>query len=254
VKLFPFQAARRILPAPVYYRLRALWRGEKYSPPPGLARFGDLRRLTPFSREYGYDRGQPIDRYYIENFLSDHKPDIQGRVLEIADNTYTWQFGGNQVTKSEVLHRMPGDPKATIIGDLCEADHIPTDSFDCVIITQTLQVIYDVRAAIRTIHRVLKPGGVALITVPGISPISLYDLERWGYFWSFTSLSALRLFEEFFPAGHVEVRAYGNLLTAVAFLYGLATQELRKDELDPIDPAYEVIVAVRARKPIDPNH
>jgi hypothetical protein len=36
-------------------------------------------------------------------------------------------------------------PGATIVGDLTRADHIPSDSFDCVNLTQTLQFIYDVR-------------------------------------------------------------------------------------------------------------
>jgi len=37
------------------------------------------------------------------------------------------------------------------------------------VFTQTLHLIYDVRSAIRTLHRVLKPGGVLLATFPGIS-------------------------------------------------------------------------------------
>jgi len=88
-----------------------------------------------------------------------------------------------------------------------------------------------------------------LATMPGISPISRYDMERWGHFWAFTTQSARRLFAEVFPQDHVQIRAYGNVLTAASFLYGMATEELRKEELDHFDPDYELIIAVRAVKP-----
>lgn len=240
---------RRTLPAPVRHWLWARWYGQPYSPLPGRARLGSLRRLTPFSTEFGYDRGRPIDRYYIEKFLLEQQADVRGRVLEIADNTYTRQFGGRRVVQSDVLHISPAEPNATIIGDLTNLDHVPADTFDCIILTQTLQVIYDVRAALRTVQRILKPGGVILATFPGISPISRYDMERWGYYWGFTSLSARRLFGEVFPESGVQVKAYGNVLAATAFLYGMATEELRQEELEYADPDYEVIISVRARKP-----
>ena len=50
-----------------------------------------------------------------------------------------------------------GNPQATIVGDLTDAPHIPSDAFDCAIVTQTLQFVYDVRAALATLHRVLRP-------------------------------------------------------------------------------------------------
>ena len=215
-------------------------------PPP---RFGSLRRLQPISRVFGFDRGLCIDRYYIDQFLSAHASDTQGRVLEIGDGTYTRKYGGDRVTKSDVLHAVEGNPKATIVADLTSAGHIPSNTFDCIICTQTLQFIYDVRAAIRTPYRILKPGGVLLATFPGISQISRYDMDRWGDYWRFTTLSAKRLFEEVFPPENVESRAYGNVLIAIAFLHGLAVEELRQKELDYHDPDYEVLICVRAVKP-----
>jgi hypothetical protein len=118
-----------------------------------------------------------------------------------------------------------------------------------VILTQTLHLIYDVRAALKTLYRILKPAGVLLVTTPGISQISE---DQWGAYWcwSFTTLSARRLFAEVFPAASVEIKAYGNVLAATAFLYGLAAQELFGDELDHNDPCYEVLITVRAVKPV----
>ena len=187
-----------------------------------------MRRPAPISRCFGLDRGLPIDRYYIEAFLGRHVPDIRGRVLEIGDSTYTRRFGGPQVSRSDVLHAAPGNTAATLIGDLATGEGIPQAAFDCTILTQTLQFIYDVPSAIRNVCRSLKPGGVVLATVPGISQISRYDMDRWGDFWRFTPLSARRLFQEAFPQEALSVKSYGNVLAAVAFLHGLATEELRE--------------------------
>lgn len=242
--------ARRTLPAPLYHWLQAQWHGRDHWPPVGCVRFGSLRRMTPISRDWGFDRGIPVDRYFIERFLAEHALDIRGHVLEVGQNTYTRRFGGDNVTKSDVLHAIEGNPQATIVGDITCAEHIPSETFDCVIFTQTLLVIYEVRAAIQTLFRILKPDGVLLVTVPGVAHhITRYDMDRWGDYWRFTSLSARRLFEEVFPAANVQVKAYGNVLAAIAFLHGLAAQELRPEELDYRDPDYEVSIMVRAWKP-----
>jgi hypothetical protein len=234
-------SSRRIILA-----LQALWQGP-LRPPAGQVCMGHLRRLTPISREFGYDRGQPIDRYYIENFLSRHADDIRGRVLEIGDNYYTRTFGGRRVIISDVLHVSESNPEATIIADLTCADHILSDTFDCIIFTQTLHVIYNVKAAIHTLHRILKPSGVLLATFPGITQIST---DEWAasWYWAFTTLSARRLFEETFPAETLRIEAHGNVLAATAFLHGVAVEELRQEELDYRDPCYDVLIALRAVK------
>jgi hypothetical protein len=70
-----------------------------------------------------------------------------------------------------------------------------------------------------------------------------------GDYWRFTSLSAQRLCASAFPPANVRVEAHGNVLAAVAFLHGLAREELRPEELDTKDPDYEVLITVRAVKP-----
>jgi SAM-dependent methyltransferase len=217
-------------------------------PPVGRVRFGNLRRLKPISGDWGLERGQPIDRYYIEGFLARQAADIQGCVLEIGDNTYTRRFGQEWVSGSVVLHVAEQKEHVTLIGSLTEPNSIPAAAFDCLIVTQTLQFIYDVPTAVRTIYQALKPGGVALITVPGISQISRYDMDRWGHYWSFTTRSMEGLFGEHFPMANVQIKAHGNVLAAVAFLHGLAAEELAPAELDWVDPEYQLLITVRAVK------
>lgn len=213
-------------------------------PPIGSVDFGSLRRVTPISRNWGLDRGLPVDRYYIRKFLRQRAASIRGRVLEIGDDSYTREFGGDRVSRSDVLH-IVDQPQATIVGDLVNAPHIPGDTFDCIILTQTLQLIYDVRSAIATLHRILKPGGVLLTTFPGIS--QTYD-EDWSgtWCWSFTRLSAQRLFAEHFA--RVDLATFGNVLAAVSFLHGISAEELTTEELDYHEPGHTVTIGVEAVK------
>ncbi len=217
------------------------WRRRR---PPKL---GDLRRVTPIDANWGYERGTPIDRVYVERFIESHAAAIRGRVLEIAAPDYTTRFGRG-VEHVDILMATEGNPEATIVGDLVDAPQIPSDTFDCAIVTQTLQFVYDVRSALRTLHRILAPGGVLLATVPGLTKISRIENEVFGEWWHYTGRSALRLGEEAFGEGNVEVRTYGNVLTAAGFLYGLAASDLRPDELAAEDPLYEVTVGIRAVK------
>jgi SAM-dependent methyltransferase len=228
------------------------WRQRRFLPKHSSVRFGNLRRVTPISREFGYDRGQPIDRYYIENFLSHCTDDIRGRVLEVGVDSYTHRFGGIQVTTNDVLDINEGNPQATIVADLTLADHIPSNTFDCIILTQTLHLIYDAHSAVRTLHRILKPGGVLLATFPGLSQISL---DQWGnsWYWGFTTHSARLMFEDIFGPMNVTVEAHGNVLVALSFLHGLAVQELRKEELDHRDRQYEVLITLRAVNGDEPD-
>jgi glycosyltransferase involved in cell wall biosynthesis/SAM-dependent methyltransferase len=219
-----------------------------YIPPKGKVRFGDLRRLTPMSYEFGFERGLPIDRYYIESFLTRHADDIHGHVLEVGADSYMCRFGGDRVLRRDILHVKEGNPAATIVADLARADHIPSNLFDCIILTQTLHLVYDVNSALQTLHRILKPGGVLLATFPGISQISV---DEWSdcWYWAFTLHSANRMFGNVFPASNLEIRSHGNVLAATAFLQGLAYDELEREELDYSDPHYQTLLTVRAVKP-----
>jgi SAM-dependent methyltransferase len=222
------------------------WRRRR---PPSL---GDLRRTTPIDPNWGFERGTPIDRIYVENFFGAHAADIRGRVLEIAAPDYTTRFGRG-VERVDILMATDGNPQATIVGDLVDAPQIASDAFDCAIVTQTLQFVYDVRAALATLHRILAPGGVLLATVPGITKISPPEDEQYGEWWHFTARSALRLAEEAFGVGNVEARSYGNVLSAAGFLYGLAASDLTPDELWARDRLYEVIVCIRGVKLARPS-
>ena len=202
----------------------------------------------PVSRKYGFDRGTPVDRYYISRFLSQRSQLIRGRALEVGDRGYTERYGAHRVSHSDVLNVRAGVPGTTIVADLTDGEGIADCSFDCIVLTQTLQLIFDVTAAIRTLHRILKPGGTLLLTVPGT--ISQIETGPWRsvWHWGFTRLSIERLLHGAFRSDEVEIVEYGNVLASVAFLEGLASEELHTAELDFRDPLYPLLVCARATR------
>jgi hypothetical protein len=207
----------------------------------------NLRNTVPVSAVFGLDRGTPIDRYYIEEFLRTNKSLITGDVLEIAESYYSKKFGKN-IESFEILHYNNDNPKATIVGDLTKAQTLPADKIDCFICTQTFQFIYNYMDAIRGAHHLLKKGGVLLATFAGISQISRYDMDRWGDYWRFTTLSATKSFAEIFGNENVKVDWFGNVLSSISFLEGITAEELSKKELDFKDENYQLLITVVARK------
>lgn len=207
----------------------------------------NLRTLEPVSRVFGFDRGTPIDRIYIEDFLSKNRNLIKGVVCEIGEDTYARKFGVN-LQKIEILSYTPDNKKATIIGDLTNFTTLPKETINCFICTQTLNFIYDFKTAIKGIYYMLKHGGVVLATVAGISQISRYDMDRWGDYWRFTDLSMRKAFGEVFGVDNVEVEIYGNVLAATAFLQEISAEKLTREELFYKDPDYQIIIGIKAIK------
>jgi peptidoglycan/xylan/chitin deacetylase (PgdA/CDA1 family)/glycosyltransferase involved in cell wall biosynthesis len=210
--------------------------------------FEDLRRLTPISRNWGLDRGLPIDRHYIHAFMTAHALDVRGHTLEMLDSELAHQYGGDRIEQCDVLDIDPGNHRATIVADLRVADQLPSETYDCFILTQTIHLIDDMPRALAAAYRVLKPGGVLLATLPSASMVAV-EYGRRGDHWRVTEAGARALCEPVFGASNVETRARGNVLTITAFLYGLSCDDLDPQELDADDPAYPLLVTVRARKP-----
>ena len=228
-------------PAPVRTVARAVRRVQ------GLLtmNLGRIRSSRPLSRNWGYDRGTPIDRHYIEAFLSRHRADVKGHVLEVQDDSYARRFGGDCVTEVDILSLDDSNPRATIIGDLAERATLPAETFDCIILTQTLHLVFDLSGALSNLHRALRPGGVLLITAPGITPLDRSQyVDSW--YWSLTAPALRRLLSGPFDPAKVALETHGNLLAATAFLHAAAVEEVGKRKLNRFDRRYPVTVAARA--------
>ncbi len=210
--------------------------------------FGTLRHTEPVNLAFGMDRGTPVDRNYLDRFLAERSTVITGRAMEVGGSDYLERFG-HDLTSIDVLHVAEGSAGATIVADLTSCPQIPDDSFDCIVLTQTLHYVFDMRAAVAEIYRILAPGGTVLCTVPGLSQISRYDMDLWGDRWRLTSLSARELFTTAFPEDQVKVETFGNALAGLCFIEGIPAERLSIKELAVNDPDYQILVAVEARKP-----
>jgi len=210
--------------------------------PINSVRWGDFRNPQPVCPNFGFSRGKPIDRHYIENFLAARAGDISGRVLEIKDDGYTRRFGGARVERSDVLDYDAGNKAATIHADLSDPEALERGVYDCAIVTQTLQYLIEPAKVLRHLHESLKPGGVLLLTVPAITAMRGRD----PWYWNYTGLGVERLLGEIFDPRNVSVQSCGNLVSAIALLEGLSAGELKESELDARDPAYQVLIVARA--------
>ena len=204
-----------------------------------------LYRRRPFST-WGLERGTPVDRIYIEDFFARHRSDVHGRVLEVKDRAYADRFG-HDVKQVDVLDVDPENPLATIVADLSAPNCLPPSTYDCVVLTQTLQYVREPAAAVANVAATLRPGGVLLASVPCITHVEAgaRDTDRWR----FTEASCRDLFGAAFAPGEVATETGGNVAAAAAFLMGMAGEELGAKRLAEHDPDFPVVILVRAVQP-----
>lgn len=213
----------------------------------GFVRFGSFGRTRAIAPMWPPRYGRPVDRFYIDRFLETELSSAIGEILEVGNLEYTNRFGGPGISGRSTLHSPVGaGPSTTFVCDLADGAGLPSNRFDVIVLPQTLLFIYDVQAAVKTLHRSLRPGGRLLVTVPGISHIVPDDQEMWGQYWSFTPDSVNRLFGDVFGPGNVTVQSYGNVKTSVAFLHGLAVEDLRPRDFELDDPGYPLILTITA--------
>jgi SAM-dependent methyltransferase len=213
------------------------------------ARWGNLRRLEPHSRSFGFERGTPIDRYHLRQFLSDEAEAIRGVVGEISERRYVDAFGGGRVARVEVIDVDASNPRATLVADLTEQGSLPSGTFDCLLVIQTLQYTHPLADALRTCLDALAPGGTLLLALPGLAPHDTHvPIE--GDYWRFLPAGVEALFRQAAPQACCTVRGFGNLVTATAALHGLAAEELTPGELAHHDPGFPVLVCARVDVPM----
>lgn len=198
----------------------------------------------PMEREFGTTIGTAVDRYYIEQFLEFHEKDVQGVVMEVGIDEYTHKFGKESVKNSIVTH-VNGLNNMRLI-NLESGEGVKANEIDCYICTQVLQYIFDLEGAFLNIHKMLKPGGCALITVPGIKSLCSPDDDKWGEYWSFTEKSLARLCSK--VTDDYQVYTFGNVKSVIAYLYGIPVEMMDKKELEVNDKKYPFLIAAKMRK------
>jgi len=219
-------------------RLRCLTRGL------GMPRWGNLRRVTPFSSNFGFDRGTPVDRYYLHRFLEANRAHVTGDVREIQLPGYATRYG----SALRAVHTVDVNPahRPTYVCDLAASgDVIPSDRYDCFLLPNTLCVLRDIEGCLRHALRVVRPGGVVLASTAAFVPLT----PDYPDYWHLSADGWAEVTRRVWAGCEVRVESHGNCLAAVAAMLGLAHEELVARELDVLDPRYPVLVTVVCRKP-----
>jgi len=216
--------------------------------------FGLKRRVTrlsivktpgkPVSAVFGLERGNSIDRYWIEGYLARHRSDAPGEALESGDTNYIRKYYPNMRHFEAEIERQT-KPEGVVCNLDVGAPQL-AGRFDVFVATQVFNFVFDTRAAVGHAAAVLKRGGVMIGSVGGISQISRYDADRWGHFHSFTEQSWRRYLAEHFSK--VEIEVCGNVDTACAFLNGLCIEEMDPALLDEHDRDYPVSILFKATR------
>lgn len=210
----------------------------------GVPRWGNLRRTTPFSSSYGFERGTPIDRYYLHQFLSAHRDLITGDVLEVQTSGHTERFG-HDVTRADTFDIVPQFSQ-TYLCDVahCE-DVIPSHAYDCLLLPNTLPHFRELDLALAHALRIVRPGGTILASAGGLLPLT-GDVPD---YWRLSPDGWRERLGAAWPGATIEIAGHGNCLAAVAAQMGLALEELSGAELDVQDPRYPVLTTMCCRTP-----
>jgi SAM-dependent methyltransferase len=225
-------------------RVQELLGGRPFSSAP--PQVGGEARATPLARDWGFSRGTPVDRYYINAFLEACAADVRGVVLDVQEADNARRIGGERIARVDVIDVDAANPRATVVADLRCAPNLAAASYDCIVLTQTLHLVDDMPAVVAECARLLRPGGVLLATMPCASRLANEYGPAHDH-WRVTPAAARRLFGEQFGAG-VRVESWGNVAATAGFLYGLGVHELAPATLDFHDPHYPLLVTVRAQK------
>lgn len=203
--------------------------------------------VVPVHEDWGYRRGTPIGRVYIDDFLDMERNYIVGDVMEVSETTYSEKFSNPKNVKSITAIHVD-DVYGCRKANLETFEGLREKEFDTMIITQTLAYIYNLNAVAKNIHKALKNGGYAFITVSDIGHMGRVELENYGAYWGFHKDGCKKLFSNVFGEENVNVYTYGNAKTAICQLYGLCAEDLDDETLRFHDPIYPMIIGIVVHK------
>lgn len=179
---------------------------------------------------FGTSRGTPIDRLLIENFLRLNSEQLSEdtTVLEFSEGSYSEKFY-NDCKKFIFIYKSNTDLTQTgqreISGDLLRNVQIDLPKFDVIIATQLLAFTQNPFMASASLVNLLKPGGKILGTEPFLSPLSVYDNDRWGDFYRFTSKGLEQIYKSTGVNLDIRVEPLGNWETSYALIKGLVQED-----------------------------
>ncbi len=185
-----------------------------------IARYypADYEPFTRLSRHQGGRLARWSYRRYLDKRCA-RLPKIPGHLLDVGCATgdflarareHGWQVQGVEPSQAAAEAARRQYDLDVFAGDLSQA-HFPDGHFDAVTMWDVLEHVYDPRAELSEIHRIVKAGGLLLIELPNMHS---FDAALFGPYW--IGLDMPRHLHLFPPA------ALDALLEQTGFERGLA--------------------------------
>lgn len=164
-------------------------------------------------------RGATIGRSLF-NLRLEREAGLTGIIVDLAGGKASYlstlKIDGTLVNLDRVIENKP-----TIVADIERTYPIASESADVALLFNALEHTYDHRHVVHEMHRILRPGGKALVYVPYLIPIHTHQAEQFFVddFFRYSASSLRRILSD---AGFSEVRIepLGGAFLVIAELCG----------------------------------
>lgn len=221
--------------------VRRIYRHGLLTIPFGAIEYSDFKRYAPLCHDYGYSRGTPIDRYYLEQFIREIRSYVVGYTLEIGgsrENQYLYGFTNAMSYKTMDMHQKP---EVDITGDIHDPNSLGSNSFDSIILFNVLEHCEKPWIVVENIYNWLTKRGSVFCMVPNSQRIHRDPKDYWRIL-----PDGMRSLFAKFPIKQLYL--YGNPITTIATMMGVAAEELSSEELNSFNSEYLVATCIYACK------
>lgn len=207
-----------------------------------------LKAIKKYSNKFGFDRGTPLDLFYMmQIFDKVDKYKSYQNSLEFGDLNYSKLFNTkNMFVLTHPEYANGVIDKNQIVFDLNSSNIYNGTFFDLIISTNVINFTHNPFVSIKHHFAMLNDNGTLVLTVQSSMPVSDYDQKRWGDYWRLTMDSLAKLLEGY-PIEY-ELYSFGSFTTSIAFLCGIAAEELELNVLDEHDHRYPIGIGAIIKK------
>lgn len=187
-------------------------------------------KLLPISSDFGWSRGTPVGRYYVNKFVAEKAARLGGTILEFGESRYKACF--KTVHCYQVIDVFPG-PSVDYVCDIHDVSSVPEHHFDVIVCTQVLEHVERPVDALRQLHKLLKQDGHLICTVPFLAHIHYVPTDFYRF-----SIDAICSALEIAGFEVLEARNSGNALVTLGSLLGFCAEDFDEKEMSVVDGIY----------------
>lgn len=217
-------------------------------------RFINPHNKIPLTRNFGFYRGTPIDRYFINKWIYDFLDEIDSgnklKGIEIGGFDYlkynSKKYLANELVPKRELKKSK-DSLCINLNEPINKDFKLKEKYDFVICTQVLHVLENDINGLRIIYKLLKKGGLIIGSTAGtINPISIYDYKRWGCYRGYSDQGLKSILEK--TGFECQIETFGNFALAYEILNGAVVEDIDQSLFKENDEIFQILHLFKAYK------